>query len=67
MCVCPECWQRRCVNDCRSGVTLGKRSSDVYFCDEAPRAHCGKVMTVEPVSALRATTSGSNQMGASSR
>eukprot|EP00965_Chrysotila_dentata_P112703 3724239-Pleurochrysis_carterae.AAC.3 len=61
---CSECWQRRYVKFCRSGVTFGEQSSEVYFCDEAPRAHCGKVMTLEPVSALRAIMFGSNQIGA---
>eukprot|EP00965_Chrysotila_dentata_P224152 6194010-Pleurochrysis_carterae.AAC.2 len=64
MCACSECWQRRCVKDCRSGVNFGEQSSEVYFCEEAPRAHCRNVMIDEPVSALRARMSGSDQMGA---
>eukprot|EP00965_Chrysotila_dentata_P035504 1181657-Pleurochrysis_carterae.AAC.2 len=67
MCVCSECWHRRCAKDCKSGVILGEQSSEVYFCEEAPRAHCGKEIMLEPVSALRARMSGSSQIGAWSR
>eukprot|EP00965_Chrysotila_dentata_P204058 6182108-Pleurochrysis_carterae.AAC.1 len=59
---CSECWHRRFAKDCKSGVILGEQSSEVYFCEVAPRAHCGKVTVLEPVSALRARMSGSNQL-----
>eukprot|EP00965_Chrysotila_dentata_P234324 6200100-Pleurochrysis_carterae.AAC.7 len=45
-----------------SGDNFGVQRSDVYFWDVALRAHCGKVMRVESVAALRATRSGSIQM-----
>eukprot|EP00965_Chrysotila_dentata_P048975 1625216-Pleurochrysis_carterae.AAC.2 len=55
---CEECWQARLGRDVREGLSPGDTRSVVYFCEEAPSTHCGKVIRSELSVCLRATTSG---------
>eukprot|EP00965_Chrysotila_dentata_P011069 359756-Pleurochrysis_carterae.AAC.1 len=60
----PALSQRRCERDCSMGATRREQSSEVYFCADAPSAHCGNVTRTASQSAFRAVMSGINQSGA---
>eukprot|EP00965_Chrysotila_dentata_P036848 1226456-Pleurochrysis_carterae.AAC.1 len=62
--LCEVCWHTRLEREESDVLSPGVTSNVVYFCEEAPRAHGGKVMDAASSVRRRATISGIIQMGA---